>query len=250
MNNKIAPLSIPTKSEFQTTTLGSEKTGEAHTNQTSLLKRPPPAKPIPSPDRDLQKLADVVMARAPCHGSLKSALKRYLLSSLPLAAIANEQLCTVSGLVYWIRKLELPRRRRGRRLLLKPTVEHERVLALVREYGAVEAARRAVVSRQRVYQILSRWAPEWKRHWIPRKPTRRPRRRRHALPTVVVSFRITVSEWELLLATQPPSGQFNLSGFAKARWIVRDFLASGGDNGLVPVTNPSFRRSGTGHSER
>lgn len=190
-------------------------------------------------------MLDTVMALPPRFASLKLALKSYLVSGAPLIKIASAHSYSAAGLVYWVRKLGLTRRKRGRGFLLAPTEEHKRVIALVGQCGVAEAARRGGVSKQRAWQIISRWAPELKGRRMrpkllpPLRPKRGPARK------VVVSFRLLPDEWQLLLGAPSPSGQLNLSASKKARAILLDHLASCGNKQnhhqpeAVPVREPS-----------
>jgi transposase len=153
-------------------------------------------------------------------------------------AIAKRYSVHQSTLSYWGRKVGLPRRRRGRRSLLQPTSEHKRILDLVHNYGISEAARRAGISKQRISQIVCRWAPELKGRRRARKIVARPRPKRRSPRNIIVSFRISTDEWQRLLATEPTLEEAGLSGFGKARAIVLEHLApaDGDGNGLRAAT--------------
>jgi len=177
-------------------------------------------------------MVDAIMALAPRYSSMKSALKEYVLSDKPLTQIADEHSYTPPALTYWARKLGLPERRRGRPLLLEPTEDHERVIALVRQHGVPETARREGISRQRVSQIVCRWAPELRGTRTVRTLVPLPRPKRRPARKIVVSFRLSAAEWQGLLTTQLNAHEKRLSGFGKARAIVLNFInSSGGDGG-------------------
>jgi hypothetical protein len=168
-----------------------------HVNKPNLLPGPPCAKSIPSRDPVVQKMVDTVMALSPRYGLLKSALKQYLVTNHPLDEIAVEHSYTGAALKYWVKKLGFPRRRRERRVFHMPTAGHQRAMAVVREYGVAEIMRP----------------------------------KRHRPLSVVVSFRVSPSQWARLLATKPSSDGVNLSGGAKARAIVLDHIGSPNGHG-------------------
>jgi len=194
----------------------------------------------------LLKLVNDVRARAPKYGSLKSALMDYLTTDCTLAEIAAQRSCTIAALMYWATRLGLPGRRRGRRVLRAPSADDMRVIDLVRQFGAAEAARRSGRSRARVYQILSRWSPESKRPWHRRDAMRHQPPKRHAARSEIIAFRLTQDEWKSLQATKPPSGGSNLSANVKARSIVVGYIVSPtgtGRNLAQDPTNPAPKSS-------
>ena len=177
MNNNTSHPSVPAKPEIQTAMSTQHKTDDV--NEPNLLQGPPRAKPIPGRDPALQMLVDIVMALSPRYSSLKSALKQYLLSDRSLDEIASEHSYTGPALIYWIKKLGLPRRRQKRGVLFVPMADQQN---------------------------------------LPRSERCFPR-------SVVISFRLTAEQWQLLLAAKPASGEFNLSGFKKARAIVLSHIS-------------------------
>jgi hypothetical protein len=181
----------------QTTASAHQNVDGAHTDDSNLLHGPALAKLIPGPDPALQKMVDAVMALSPRYGLLKSALKQYLLTERPLDEIAGEHWYTGTALVYWVKKLGLPKRRRERRVFHMPMGGHQRAIALVRERGIAEIAR----------------------------PMRR------CPLSTVVSFRLSADEWRALLAAKPSSDGFNLSGSQKARAIVLNHIVPTSDHG-------------------
>ena len=234
------PSSVPASLEVQTPTSPNQHVDETHPHKQSLLHGPGFAKPIPELDPGIQALVDAVMALAPRYSCLKSALRHYLLTDRPLSHIAREHSYTATALVYWIGKLGLPRRRRGRCVLRTPTERHRRVIALVREHGTAEAARRVRVSQQRISQIVLRWAPELKGRRRVSKIIALPRSKRGSPRNIVVSFRISADEWQRLLTTEPTVEEVGLSGFEKARAIVLKYLGqSGGDSGAPAEAPPA-----------
>src|SRR6185312_1990075 len=119
-----------------------------------------------------------------------------------------------------------PKRRlgSGRRALIQPTEDHSRIIELVRVHGVSKTALQIGRSRQRVHQVISRWAPELKKS----KPNRvaepvmkrvRPPRR-----NVVVSFRISGDEWRRLAKMEIEIGKGRSSVYKKARAIVLNSL--------------------------
>jgi len=178
-----------------------------------------------------RELVVAMMAVGPKKPALKSALVDWVCSEDTGKTIARRHSIHQSLLSYWSKRLGLPMRRRGRRSLPHPTAEHRRILELVRMHGVTHAATRAGVSKQRVFHIICRWAPQLKgrrRALTVSTPPKRKRPRRN----VVVSFRISADEWQQLLAAAPISGDANLSGFKKARAIVLKAIApSDGDGG-------------------
>src|SRR5437016_5067400 len=105
----------------------------------------------------------------------------------------------------------LPMRQRGRRALIEPTLEHQRILDLVKAQGIAGTARRVGVSKQWVCYLVKKWAPGLKRPPRPSKAVnaspliRRPRR------TVIVSFRLSNDEWNLLLSSNTIAMERNMS---------------------------------------
>jgi hypothetical protein len=164
------------------------------------------------------------MALPARHASMKRALLEYLLTDRPLVEIAKANSYTVPAISYWMKKLKLERRHRGRRPLSQPTAEHQRILELVRSHGVAEAARRTGVSRQRISEVVCRWGPKLKRRRAVQKLVAGTPRKRRVPRDVIVSFRISTDEWKRLLSTEPKAGNANLSGFDKARAIVLGFL--------------------------
>ena len=234
------PTSVLAALEVQTTTPPHQNVDDTHSNSESLLHGSGFAKPIPELGPDVQKLIDAVMALAPRYSCLKSALRTYLTTSRPLSQIAREHSYTATALAYWIHKLGLPRRRRGRRVLLVPTEQHRRIIALAREHGAAEAARHAGVSKQRISQIVLRWAPELRGRRRVRKIVALPRPKRGSPRNIIVSFRISSDEWQRLLSTEPTAEEVGLLGFEKARAIVLNYLGqSGGDCGAPAQASPA-----------
>jgi hypothetical protein len=170
-------------------TSASQNVDGSLTNEPNLLQGPARAKPNPGRDPALQELIDVVTALSPRYGSLKNALKMYLLTDRPLDEIACEHSYTATALVYWIKKLGLPRRRRGRGVVLMPLPDQQH---------------------------------------LPRAERRSPR-------SVIISFRITLNDWQLLVAAKPPSGDFRLSAYKKARLILLSHIAPPDGNGPEPT---------------
>lgn len=213
--------------------------GKTRTYVSSLQECSPLSSPFSAHHPALLKLVNAVRAGASKYGSLKSALMDYLTTDRTLVDIADEHSCTIATLAYWGAKLGFPKRKRGRRVLRVPSADDKRVIDLVRQYGAADAARRAAKSRPRIYQILARWAPELKRPWRRRDAGREQPRERHAARSEVIAFRLTQGEWKSLQATMPPSGGSNLSANGKARSIVVGYIASPTGTGRNLTQNPT-----------
>jgi hypothetical protein len=98
-----------------------------------------------------------------------------------------------------------------------------------------EAARRTGVSRQRVYEVVSRWAPELKGRRPAPKTASIANRERRAPRSIIVSFRVSALEWQRLQDSQSTPG---LSGCAKAREIVLKELGLASTN-IGGTTNPA-----------
>jgi hypothetical protein len=234
--------SVPATLEIVSTASPQLRTTNGDANEANLLQGAEFAKPNPVLNPEVQKMVDAIMALAPRYALLKNALKEYILSDKPLIQIASEHSYTPPALTYWIRKLGLPERPRGRPILLNPTGDHLRIIALVRLHGIVETARREGISKQWVSQVVKRWAPELKRKRISRQvvPLHRPPRR--AARKIIVSFRLSAAEWQLLLNMQSTSGEEDLSGFEKARAIVLNYIgSSGGDGGTTTQATPAAK---------
>jgi hypothetical protein len=124
--------------------------------------------------------------------------------------------------------------------MVAPTRQHCYIIELVRQHGCAGAAQRAGISKQRVFQILCRWAPELKGRRPARKIVALPPRKRRSTRNIIVSFRISTDEWHRLLATELHSNTVGLSGFEKARAIVLNYLGqSGGDSGAPAQASPA-----------
>jgi hypothetical protein len=235
-------ISAPAKLEIISTASPQHHATDGDANEANLLQGPDFAKPNPVLDPEVQKMVDAIMVLAPRHASMKSALKEYLLTDKLLHEVASEHSFSSAALVYWVRKLGLPQRPRGRRMLLKPTEDHNRVIALARLYGIAEAARREGISKQRVSQIVHRWAPELKAKRTRRTMVPLPPSKRRPARNIVVSFRLSSVEWRLLKAAHLASGAIKISGFQKARAIVLNYLIGDGDGGsganAVTTTKP------------
>jgi hypothetical protein len=191
----------------------------------------PTAKTNPRCDIDVRKYVAVAMRQAPTNGSLRLALMQRLLTDRTLADIAAENSCTIAKLEYWVIKLRFPRRKRGRRVRRAPSVDDKQVIDLFRRYGAAETARLATKSRPRIYQILSRWAPELKRPWHRRDGAHEQPPKRHAAQSEVIAFRLTPDELRALEATRPKSSLSDFSVNKWARELVRHFIATPAGNG-------------------
>lgn len=179
------------------------------------------------------EIATPILELGAARPNIMSALTDLVCSEITAKAVADHYALAPSAVHYWARRLGLPERQRGRRPSTRPNSRLQRILDMVRVEGIAGAARRAGISRQRVFQIVCRWEPELKGRRIGGKvikleQPRRPRR------NIVVSFRISTDEWQKLLATECGSDRRKMSGFAKARAIVLGHLAKP-DNEPAPA---------------
>lgn len=165
------------------------------------------------------EVIQTILSVKPRLSRLQPALIELLSSKSTAKSIAKKHGVSEPTLSYWTQRLKLPRRRRGRPVLLGPTPLHERMLALVRIHGVAEAARRSGLSRQRVHQVVCTWAPELKGHSRKCRMENHPNTGKPAPKDVVVSFRLTRDEWQRLTNTdvQAPTP---LNAGNKARLIV------------------------------
>jgi hypothetical protein len=178
-----------------------------------------------------EEVVAAIMALGPKKPALMLALVDCICSDHTAKAIADRHSIHQSVLSYWSQRLGLPKRRRGRRVLLRPTLEHQRILKLVGEHGIAKTARRVGVSKQRIFQIVCRWAPQLSRRPTFVKAVTLPPRQRRPPRKIVVSFRISTDEWQRLLAATPISGESGMSGCHKARAIVLHHIGPTGRNG-------------------
>jgi len=119
-----------------------------------------------------------------------------------------------------------PKRRpgSGRRALVQPTEDHSRIIELVRVQGTSKTALQIGRSRQRVHQVISRWAPELKKSKP--NPVSKPVVERVRPPgrNVIISFRISRDEWRRLAKLEIDVGKGRTSVFKKARALVLNSL--------------------------
>jgi len=165
-----------------------------------------------------------ILALGSSRPNIMSALADLICSDATAKTVADRYALAPSAVHYWAKRAGLPERQRGRRSAMRPNSKLQRILDAVRVGGIAAAARRAGVSRQRVFQIVCRWEPQLKGRRIGskvvemRRPARQPRR------NIVVSFRISTEEWKKLLIAKCGDGRRQMSGFAKARAIVLGHL--------------------------
>ena len=238
----IAQSPVPASLEVQVVNPPNHSKDDVHALETNLLQGPTLAKPNPNLDPATRPMMDRVMALTPRYGAIKPALKEYLVTDRTLNDIAQEYSCTAAALLYWIRKLGLHHRKRGRRLLQNPTEDHNRVIALVRNYGVAETARREGVSRQRVFHIVCRWAPELKGRRIHQKAGQSSDRQSRKYK---VSLELSADEWRLLRASQPVVVRPNMSPLEKARVIILRHLKQAGvsANSAVEDSSPPLLKA-------
>jgi len=190
----------------------------------------------------VDEVASVILALAPTKPVTMSALVDLAISDDTARVIAQRYSLAASALHYWGKRVGLPMRQRGRRVLLEPTPRHARILELVRAHGIAEAARRVGISRQRAHAIICRWEPALRGRRPAIRLTVLPRRERRPPRNIVVSFRISTDDWERLLAATPVDGEGETSGFAKARAIVLSHLSTPSDGEPGPakvIVNPA-----------
>jgi hypothetical protein len=188
-----------------------------------------------------------IMALGSKKPRLVSALIDYVCSSDTAGEIAHRYAFHKSLLSYWSRRVGLPLRQRGRRNLLVPTPKHLRILEIVRAHGRAEAARQVGLSRQRVHQIVCEWAPELKGRRLCGNLVPLPRPKRCPARKIIVSFRLSTDEWQLLQTSRSATSELSMSGFEKARAIVLNHLVSLNDDNNkpgkaaeIPVTDTSI----------
>jgi hypothetical protein len=174
--------------------------------------------------RVADEVVAAIMALERKRPALMSALVDCVCTDDTAKAIARRYSIHPSVLSYWTTGVGLPKRERGRPALLEPTLEHERILELVRKHGVAETARRVGVSKQRIHHVVCRWEPRLKGRRSRLKAQATPKREPRVLRNIVVSFRISTAEWHRLLATHPTADEKRSSGFGKARAIVLNYL--------------------------
>lgn len=151
---------------------------------------------------------------------LMSAQVECACSNDTAKAIAQRYSIPASTLSYCCRAVGLPKRRRGRRPNSQPTSKNQRILDLVKANGVTATARRMGVSKQRVSYVVKTWEPGLKG---PQKQSKvvSPFPREHGpRRTVIITFRLSIVEWNQLLASKVIGEQQNLSGRQKARAIL------------------------------
>ena len=195
------------------------------------------------------RLLTAIIALGTKKPEIMSALVDRACSEDTSRAIARRYSVHESTLSCWTKRIGLPKRRRGRPVLKEPTAEHLRILDLVRMYGGAEAARRCGVSRQWVSRIVCEWAPQLGGRRRTAKVTtvrptvRRPRR------NLVISFRMSATEWKRLLVARVTDTDSNLSGANKARAIVLNHIAPSGGDDNKPTNSTERPASGTMRTE-
>ena len=128
----------------------------------------------------------------------------------------------------------LPMRQRGRRALNGPTLEHQRILALVKTEGISGTARQVGVSKQWICYVVKKWAPGLKGPPRPSKASKASPRIRRPRRTVIVSFRLSNDEWNLLLSSNFITVKHNMSGRQKARAILLHHIGQASTVNEVP----------------
>jgi len=204
--------------------------GKTGTDSTIMPYKPDEAKTKLADAEVMDEIVSAILALGTTRPAAMSALVDLACSDETATVIAERYALTVSFIHYWGKRVGLPERQRGRRMLLEPTARHARILELVRAHGVTEAARRVGISRQRAHAVVCRWEPALRGRRPVVKLTVLPRPERHPPRVVVVSFRISAGDWERLLNATPVGGEGEMSGFAKARAIVLRYLSTPGDD--------------------
>lgn len=182
-----------------------------------------------------EEIVAAIVALGPKQPALMSALVECVCSDDTAQAIAQRYCIHPSMLSHCSRAVGLPKRRRGRRPLPEPTLEHLRILDLVRTNGVAETARHVGVSKQRICYVVKQWAPGLKGPSKSSKIVNPPPRKRGPRRTVIVSFRLSMGEWNQLLALEITAGQQNLSGRQKARAILLYHIGQASAVGKLPA---------------
>lgn len=238
----VAPTSVLSHSDHQDERAGSN-------NSSTVLEPQALANRNPDTNPEVKRMLDNVSALPPRLEAIKRALREYLTSDQPLKEIAQQHSYTAAALLYWIRKLGLNHRPRGRQVMRRPNRNHRRIVELVRQYGVSETSRREGVSKQRISAIICRWAPELKgkrrvRNLVIAKP-----RKSRQLKRVIISFRISDEDCRLLLDSPTVGNGLKTSGSARARGIVLNHLRSRQNHATGAANNQSISPSGASYQE-
>lgn len=156
--------------------------------------------------------------------NLKCALIAYLTTPALACDIARQHGFSASVLSFWARKLGLPLRRRGRRRLAAPSLQHRRILTLVQHYGMAATARRIGRTRQYVQQIVARWAPGLRPVRAVPPVSYRRCREGHQPRDYIVCFRVSEQEIKDLANAEILDMPRGLSAHEIAREVVLRFL--------------------------
>lgn len=111
------------------------------------------------------------------------------------AELAQRHQVSRSTITYWTKKAGLPLKRRGRSCLAEPNAAQREVIELSKSLKQTQIAQRFNISKQRVQQILKRWA-----HLLP-KPIVNPTAPPSQLPQRevrerIICFRLTSRQVE------------------------------------------------------
>lgn len=193
-----------------------------HTNDIVLLN-PLEAKEKLLNHNTLGQVVDAIVALGAKEPALMTALVECVCSGDTAQAVARRYCIHPSMLSHCRRAVGLPMRRRGRRPLPQPTSEHQRILELVKSNGISGTARCVGLSKQWICYVVKKWAPGLKGPQKTKKIVNEPRKR-GPRRTVIISFRVSVGEWNQLLSSKNIADQTKLSGRQKARAILLHYL--------------------------
>ena len=188
--------------------------------QSILLLNPIDAKEKLLKENVVEEVVAAIVALGTKQPALMSALVQCACSSHTARAIAQSYSIHPSTLTYYSRVVGLPKRRRGRHPRLQPTSKHQQILDSVKTYGITATARQIGVSKQWVFYVVKKWLPGLKGPQKPSKVVSKSARKRGPRRTVIVSFRLSIGEWNQLLTSKVIGEQNNLSGRQKARAIL------------------------------
>jgi transposase-like protein len=161
-------------------------------------------------------------------------IEDYKCGKFTYADLARRHGISLATVFNWIRRSGLPRHGRGRRPLTEPTPNHQHILRLVREMGVSKTAKVVGVTKQRVHNVVTRWAPGLKGPRRSKKAMTHVPRQRRPRKQIVVSFRLSTEEWDRLASAIPKVTARKWSSGKQARAFVLQRIA-----GLNPTHTTS-----------